>query len=66
MGAKRAPFIEIFALSRLTCFTGMHDSISRHLTILRDRKTPGGEHCLDPPGVKLLAWPKINQAKLSS
>ena len=62
MGAKRAPFFEIFALSRLTCFTGMHDSISRHLTILRARKTPGGEHCL----VKLLAWPKINQAKLSS
>jgi hypothetical protein len=32
MGAKRAPFFEIFALSRLTCFTGMHDSISRRRT----------------------------------
>jgi len=21
-----------------------------------ENKTPGGEHCLDPPGAELLAW----------
>jgi hypothetical protein len=31
-----------------------------------ENKTPGGEHYLDPPGAELLAWPKINQANLSS
>jgi hypothetical protein len=29
---------------------------------IKENKTPGGEHCLDPPGAELLAWPKISQA----
>jgi hypothetical protein len=29
---------------------------------IKENKTPGGEQCLDPPGVEVLAWPKISQA----
>jgi len=23
---------------------------------IKENETPGGEHCLDPPGAELLAW----------
>jgi hypothetical protein len=26
---------------------------------VKENKTPGGEHCLDPPGAELLAWLKL-------
>jgi hypothetical protein len=25
---------------------------------IKENKTPGDEHCLDPPGAELLAWSK--------
>jgi hypothetical protein len=28
---------------------------------IKENKTPGGEHSLDPPGVELLAWSKPSE-----